>query len=362
MKSKYFTYTNLVVLFSVVIINTSVIYSQSSTDSTKTTINGFVDVYFSKNFASPANSINKYRNFDVTENQFNISLAKLTIQKPASPLGFKLDFAYGTTADIVQSAEQNKSLNFLQQALITVVLPIGKGLTINVGKMVTHMGAEVIESSSNPNYSRSFLFAYAVPYYHVGICAAYPVTDNLSFTGYVYNGWNIMQDNNKYKTLGATLSWTPSSNLTITENWIGGIEEPDSVSSNARHVFDTIINLTVSDKVALFFNADYGFEKQPNGDMAIWKGAAVIGKYSLTGTSSLALRGEIYSDPYGFTTGTVQDLKEITFTYEHKFFENLLVRLEYRRDWSNVKAFDDANNINSRTDQNTLLISTVVSF
>ena len=224
------------------------------------------------------------------------------------------------------------------------------------------MGAEVIESISNPNYSRSLLFAYAVPYYHVGICAAYPVLDNLSITGYVYNGWNIMQDNNKYKTLGATLSWTPVSNLTIIENWIGGVEQPDSISTNARHVFDTIVNLTVSDKVSLFFNADYGFEKQPNGDQAIWKGIAVIGKYSFCETSALALRGEVYSDPYGFTTGTVQDLKEITLTYEQKFLPNLLVRLEYRSDWSNVKVFDDGNNAGTRTDQNTLLISSVVSF
>lgn len=362
MKRKASLYIYLLLTCIIMIISGPTIYSQDSSRTSNTTINGLVDVYFSKNLSGPANRINKYRNFDVTENQFNVSLAKLTIQKQASPIGFKLDFAYGPTADIVQSAEPNKSLNFLQQALITVILPIGKGLTVNAGKMVTHMGAEVIESISNPNYSRSLLFAYAVPYYHVGICAAYPILDNLSITGYVYNGWNIMQDNNKYKTLGATLSWTPVSNLTIIENWIGGVEQPDSISTNARHVFDTIVNLTVSDKVSLFFNTDYGFEKQPNGDQAVWKGVAVIGKYSFCETSALALRGEVYSDPYGFTTGTIQDLKEITLTYEQKFLSNLLVRLEYRRDWSNVKVFDDGSNAGTRTDQNTLLISSVVSF
>lgn len=346
----------------IIIISGSVIYSQDSTGTSNTTINGLVDVYFSKNFSSPANKTNKYRNFDVTENQFNVSLAKLTMQKPASPIGFKLELAFGSTSDIVQSAEPNKSLNFLQQAFITVVLPVGKGLTVNAGKMVTHMGAEVIESNLNPNYSRSLLFAYAVPYYHVGICASYPVLDNLSLTGYLYNSWNTMLDNNKEKTLGATLNWTPINNLTIIENWIGGIEQPDSVSANARHVFDTIINLTLSDNVFFSFNGDYGFEKLPNGDLAIWKGIAVIGKYSLCETSALALRGEIYSDPYGFTTGTIQELKEITLTYEQKFLPNLLVRLEYRRDWSNVKVFDDSDNAATKTDQNTILISSIISF
>jgi hypothetical protein len=362
MKNPLSTYTKVIALCLITLTTSSLIYSQESTNTGSTAFTGFVDVYFSKNFSNPTTALNKYRNFDVTENQFNLSLAKLSIQKPASPIGFKLDFAYGPTADIVQSTEPNKTLNLLQQALVAVTIPIGNGLTVNAGKMVTHMGAEVIESISNPNYSRSLLFAYAVPYYHVGISASYPVADNFSLTGYIYNGWNFMLDNNKSKTLGATISWTPVKNLTIIENWIGGAEQPDSISTNARHVFDTIINLTVSDQFYLSFNADYGFEKQPNGDNAIWKGAAIIGKYSFDETSSLALRGEAYSDPFGFTTGTIQNLNEITLTYEHKFLESLLLRVEFRRDWSNVKIFDDGNKPGTKTDQNTLLISSIVSF
>lgn len=360
LRSKY-KITIFAALFALLLNCT--VYSQSNTiDTTKTTIGGLIDFYYSNNLGNPANRTNKFRNFDVSENQFNVSLAKLTIQKPASPIGFKLDFAYGPTADIVQSSDPNKSINFLQQAMLTVVIPIGKGLTVNAGKMATHMGGEVIESVSNPNYSRSFLFVYAIPYYHVGLCATYPVSDNLSFTGYIYNGWNIMQDNNKEKTLGVEIIWTPSSNLTVIENWIGGAEQPDSVSTNKRHVFDTIVNYTASDNFSLSLNADYGFEKQANGDLAIWKGVALIGKYTIDAASALALRCEVYSDPYGFTTGTVQDLKELTLTYEYKFRSNLLCRLEYRRDWSNILIFDSKEGVNTKTDQNTLLVSTVISF
>jgi hypothetical protein len=32
--------------------------------------------------------------------------------------------------------------------------------------MVTYFGAEVIEAIDNPNYSRSFLFNYAIPFTH----------------------------------------------------------------------------------------------------------------------------------------------------------------------------------------------------
>ena len=58
----------------------------------------------------------------------------------------------------------------------------------------------------------------------------------------------------------------------------------------------------------------------------------------------------------------VQDLKEITVTYESKYLSNLLLRLEYRRDWSNTEVFDNADSVLDVKSQNTLLIGAVVSF
>ena len=44
----------------------------------------------------------------------------------------------------------------------------------DVGKFVTPIGAEVIESQDNWNYTRSILFGYAIPFYHVGVRATCP--------------------------------------------------------------------------------------------------------------------------------------------------------------------------------------------
>jgi hypothetical protein len=52
------------------------------------------------------------------------------------------------------------------------------------------MGAEVIESQDNWNYTRSTLFGYAIPFYHLGVRASMPVNDKLSLAGFVTNGWN----------------------------------------------------------------------------------------------------------------------------------------------------------------------------
>ena len=159
------------------------------------TWSGFVDAYYSKNFNSPSTSTNALRNFDVNENQLAFSLAELVIQKTASPVGFRMDLDFGPTNDIVQGVAPYgttpyNTLSILQQAYLTAVLPVGSGLTVDVGKFVTHMGYEVIESKDNWNYSRSFMFAYAIPYYHTGVRASYTFSSTFSAAVHFVNGWN----------------------------------------------------------------------------------------------------------------------------------------------------------------------------
>jgi len=174
-------------------LGTSAMYAADSTAAAPApapiTWSGFIDAYYSKNFNSPATETNQLRNFDINENQFALSLAELVIQKQASPVGFRMDLDFGPTNDLVQPGN-GSTLNVLQQAYLTAVLPVGSGLTVDVGKFVTHMGNEVIESKDNWNYSRSFLFEFAIPYYHTGIRLTYPIASMLSGTLDLLNGWN----------------------------------------------------------------------------------------------------------------------------------------------------------------------------
>lgn len=63
----------------------------------------------------------------------------------------------------------------------------------------------------------------------------------------------------------------------------------------------------------------------------------------VTGKVALSVRGEYFADNEGFSTGTAQDVKEGTGTYEYKWAEGLLTRVEYRRDWSNAAFFHKGN-------------------
>ena len=99
---------------------------------------------------------------------------------------------------------------YLKQAYVSYLAPVGKGLTLTFGKFVTPAGAEVIESNKDWNYSRSLLFNYAIPFYHFGLSAAYTFNDKYTMTGYVVNGWNNLVDTyNSGKTGGLSFAWTP---------------------------------------------------------------------------------------------------------------------------------------------------------
>ena len=321
---------------------------------------GFVDFYFSRNFARPTSHSNKYRNFDVAENQFALSLAEISFQKAGAPIGFRIDADFGSTNDLVQGSAQS-TLNNLQQAYISVVAPVGSGLTIEAGKFVTHMGLEVIESKDNWNYSRSFLFAWAIPYFHVGLRATYPLLENLSVSGYLYNGWNNIVDNNDAKTFGATLNFIPVDGVSVIVNWIGGSEQPDSLAAGKRNVVDIILALQIDERLSIAANADYGSEFLPAGFVS-WKGVALYGRLKIDDRSGLAVRAEVFSDPDGYETGIAHDLREITVTYEYRLVSNLLLRGEYRHDWSTAASFDERTGINVLTHQNTFALGSVISF
>jgi hypothetical protein len=331
----------------------------ASADSTSpVTYGGFVDAYFSWNFARPASRTNRLTNFDLNESQFVLSSAEFDIVRAATPVGFRLELATGGAADMMNSGPESARL--FQQAYVTLVVPVGSGLTVDAGKFFTHMGYETVKAKDNFNYSRSFLFAWAIPYYHTGIRMSYPLADNLTASVHLCNGWNGSIANTG-KTFGAAIAYAPLPPLSIIVNWIGGPEEADSVTSEFRHVLEGLATFKASDRLSFGIDAMYGTERLPSGTVS-WSGAALYGRYALTESSALSLRGELYKDPNGFTTGLVQDLSEVTVTYEKVLFSTLILRAEYRFDASTARPFDGSDGDGTRKDQSRAGIACIVTF
>jgi hypothetical protein len=183
-------------------------------------VTGFVDFYYLYDLNKVAPAL---RSFDVQHNAFSLSMAEIAFAKGVttdSRVGFRIDLDFGKAADLVAAYEPEPDgkeiYKHVQQAYLSVLA--GSKLQLDTGKFVTPLGAEVIESQDNWNYSRSVLFGYAIPFYHTGLRATLPVNDKLTLAGYLVNGWNNSSEiRGDFPCVGLTATLKPTAKLT----WIG---------------------------------------------------------------------------------------------------------------------------------------------
>jgi hypothetical protein len=298
--------------------------------------------------------------FDINHNNFSLSYAEVAIGKPAtesSRAGFRLDFGAGDTADVVNSFEPGGEdyLKYVQQAYVTY---LAGDVTIDFGKFVTPHGAELIESSDNFNYSRGLLFTLAIPFYHAGLRVGVPITDTVSLTGFLVNGWNNVIDNNGDKTVGVSLGLTPTEQLGLTLNYMVGNEGTDE--DGARSLIDVVGSFSVTDAVSVVGNFDFGWDEVA-GENVDWYGVALGLKLQATEHWAFSPRYEFFVDDDGWATGLSQTLQEITLTAEYQPVSGFLTRFEFRSDFSDEDYFFDNRDDFTGT-QPTFLVSFVYTF
>jgi len=322
---------------------------------------GLIDGYYSWNLNNPSTRYNQLYNFDVQSQQFSLNMAKLTLSHAPDPMGFQVDFGFGKAFQLVHSAENEPQIfQYLEQAYVSFKPPKAKGLELDFGEFVTTAGAEVIESNNNWNYSRSILFAWAIPYYHFGLRTSFPVGKHFTGGVQVVNGWNNIEDNNSGKTLGLTGTVTYSK-WNWVNTWYGGPEHVDT-NKGWRNLYDTVLNLTPPGKANAYLNYDYGRDKNIGPGANSWWGIAGALHIQATGKIAFTPRVEYFNDHDGFSTGVPQHIKEFTMTGEYKWTEGVLSRFEYRRDWSDVPFFQSGVTPGNTKNQDTVTLALVGFF
>lgn len=355
-------------------------------------LTGFVDTYYSYRYSRPdkveAGTDKQFlelRAFDTRHNSFAVSNVELSVFKPStdeSPIGFGFVTHFGDIAnEVVGPFDDTDELlddKFaLQQGFVTYRAPIGNGLDFKVGRFATWIGAELIESVDNPNYSRGLLFNNAIPFTHTGIAISYPLLDSLTTTAYLVNGWDgYDQENNSAKSYGYQFDWALGERTQVVINGIHGAERADS-NSDLAHLWDVVLALQPLERTGLILNFDFGTEAgRSAGAGGKWWGFSGIITQDITDALGLALRGEYFDDSDGARTGVArgagipdsatfiptlppgfdpdgtvgsfgpEELYEkglrvwgLTFTANIKIRENVLVRPEIRYDRANQDVY-----------------------
>ncbi|WCL49949.1 outer membrane beta-barrel protein [Leptospira sp. GIMC2001] len=399
----------------------------------KVEFSGFVDVYFMYN-----GNNKEGRNPDTTgglntyNKQFQVAAVELDIEKVAdkeSPWGFRIDFQNGTNNPYQENPYTavggTYNMNLLQQAYVSFYFDVLGGLTVDMGKMATHIGYEVIESMDNLNYNVGYIFFNTVPFINTGARANLALNDNWSLGLFLYNsaggtgadaalyanGKNGYGDGNtRRKAVGTQLSGTIiEGKLDVTWNTLYGIDGQTGRQNNADvwvsestgvpllpkeagrndywSVNNVIIEITPTDKFYLALDYTQG-EKggaagnaydgnqftTPVGDLSLARSDAkarytyrtygIWAKYDFTDTFALALRyekiddsrnggalgvgGRIganerydlqYNNTLGYRNFYLGSAQTFTVTPTYKWGENVIVKLDLRRDQAQGSQF-----------------------
>jgi hypothetical protein len=324
-------------------------------------ISGYVDTYYFYNLNDPKSGVNKGRIFDLPHNNFNLGLVQTMITYTYGKSKVVADLVYGPNADLgnftnfisPNPSVKTSSALAIKQAFISYNLT--DKLAFTIGQYGTHIGYELIDAPLNFNYSLSYLFGNG-PFYHTGAKLDYALNDKVGLMLGVVNGWDLLQDMNKGKSITAQVHLTPVENLQVYANWIGGDEHNGNSSFGAiggsyTSLFDLTTTLQATEKFKIGLNAAYGRyssggatvdETNPWSDDATWKGASLYLNYALTDNFGLGLRAERFEDPKGVRYFGPFEGNELTLTGNVKLANgHLNVKPELRYDKAKNPFFEN---------------------
>jgi hypothetical protein len=345
------------------------------------------DGYYAYNFNRPATTTpltntsadaaairpaqNTLRYYDWYSKQLGLNLVEFSPKYTRGDVTLLVDFDFGQMADISASTAAGSGYvvdevsKHIGQAILTYAPSSVPNLVIEIGKMATHVGLEVIKAKDNWNYSRSVIFGYGGPAWHTGVHVGYGfVPGKFAANLYLYNGWNTLTDVNSGATLGAQLKFTPSDVATLVYNYVGGPEQTGNIS-NKKQVHEA--NATVN----VFRNLAFGLEMLSGSEQGVsiggrsvtakWYGASLAAKWQATPSYALSPRFELYKDEEGYTVGSgAQTITTYTLTNSFQVTDGLETRLEGRLDHSTVHRFASGS-VNSKQDQATVLMAFIYS-
>ena len=331
----------------------------ASTGGQPLTVTGIIDTYLTYNANDPQDGTNTLYYTNPNSRGFGLNQAKLEIDAGGDgPVGFRTDLWFGSGARLFRDGLEPGPLEdviYLQQAY--GYYQWDNGAELDVGLFGTIAGLEVAESHLNWNYTRGILWAWNEPFSHLGAKFSAPITDELTGTVMLVNGFDNAFDQNSGKSYGLQGSWAPADRFNTTFTWIHG---PENELTNTGWLRNASWNFYggLHEKFEIMGNFDYISNTDPFDTTATSWGVGGYARFSPTDRFRIAQRFEYFDDKEARSTGIEQTLKEYTLTFEYAPEPRFITRVEWRRDWSTVPFFSctDCASTGFATDQDTFTV------
>jgi hypothetical protein len=300
------------------------------------------------------------RFYDRLHNQSVLNAAKVVLDlAPATDkldAGFRADFLFGQNAAVTKSLGLNLGDNAdLIQGYAVLNLPLsgeGKFVQFRVGKMATLMGLEVIEDVANPNLSVANQFVYLENFTNTGLRVDVKPSAVVDFQLAVFNGWDVVEDNNTRKSFMGRVGIAPTPTTTV--GLLGFFGPEQTAATTNRYGAQVLLSQKLAGgRSAVYLQGDYGQDEDLIGpdENAKWWGVGLWATYDVTPVVGVALRGDYVDDRdgartsgvFGFPANTRHKFGSATATLNIKAFPGALIRPELRYDRSNLAVYDETD-------------------
>lgn len=310
------------------------------------TYGGFADVAYLHSFNDPPNKLFRSRGTAWHLNDPYLNMTAAYLKKKASeqsPWGMELNVQTGKDDEIfgfsatAPNMEGSDVLRHLGLANVSYVAPVGKGLTLQGGIFGSLIGYDGLYAKDNLNYTRPW-GADFTPYLMLGANASYPLTDKLTGTLYLVNGYWHLANANGVPSTGLQLAYKATPEVTVKESVMWGPHQSNTSLEFWRFIADTVVERK-TERATLAVNGHFATEQVDDGGStrAWWVALQAPMRWNIQGPWSLTVRPELAWDSTGRWTLAEQDVKAITTTLEYKVphqWSNTLLRAEYRYDRS----------------------------
>lgn len=254
-----------------------------------------VDAYYRYNFQDPKNSpFNSPTSFTQSQNSFELGMASLKAEHTIGKVGIVADLGFGRRAEDF-SYNDSRTLQVIKQGFITY--SPSSNVKFTMGKWATHIGYELVDASTNRNYSMSYMFTNG-PFFHTGLRADFTFGKSGFMIG-LTNPTDFSTTTSSTKTLiGQFSTGSKNDEVKLYINYQGYFGASNSIpSASSLNQFDMVITGTVSSKFSIGYN---GTIQQVNNKIdnksKKWWGSALYLNYDPTSAFGLTLRNEYFSD------------------------------------------------------------------
>jgi len=305
---------------------------------------GFADLAYLYDSNDPSNRLFRSRGTAFHVNELDLNMAGAYVRKKpseSSRWGLELTGQGGKDAEVFgfsATAPNIGGYRWLRQlgpANVSYLAPAGKGLTLQGGIFGSLIGYDSLYAKDNLNYTRPW-GADFTPYLMLGINASYPVSDKVTSTLAVVNGYWHLANANDVPSLVGQLAYKASPRVTVKQTLLWGPHQSNTALRFWRFLSDSIVERK-ADRATVAFEYQLAEERvdDPATGRAWWMSAQLPVRWTPPGRWSVTVRPEIAWDSKGRWTTSEQTVKAVTTTLEYRIpyrKATTILRLEHRWD------------------------------